>query len=340
MTFRSGVTSPSVTRSGEVDRLCLSIASAWDAGPRKVMAMTSLRATATICALFATSALGCGNGDVTEGTTATTLGSAPTEHSECPAEGCDVDSTRGVPYVDDAGRDELVDIFAPTEPGPWPIVIAAHGVFGSRYDVAPWAQEAAARGAVAFAVGYPDDPPFVDAIEHLGCAVRFARSVGADHGGSADDVIFVGHSLGAALGAAVALTDEVTTDSCLAAEGSTAPDAFVGYEGPYDIATTDYDRVDITHLQGDDPQVWRAVDPYAGIGGHPGLVIRLVHGVDDDTQWYDVRPDVSQDFAEALGDSGYDVDVVLIDGATHGSVSRGSAAFDPIVDTVMDLSGA
>jgi len=65
--------------------------------------------------------------------------------------------------------------------------------------------------------------------------------------------------------------------------------AFVGFEGNYDLATHPYrpnpydNSQDHTLLKDEDPELWKAIDPYTHIGKNPELQIRLIHGKDHDS---------------------------------------------------------
>ena len=126
---------------------------------------------------------------------------------------------------------------------------------------------------------------------------------------------------GASVGAAVSLGGSAASVDCAVAEGDALPDAFVGYEGSYDGAEAAAEGVPV------------GADPYAQIGGNPDLVLRLLHADAGVT----VPLSVSEDFAEALGDAGYDAELVVVKGGDHGSLSEGSPAQQVNVDQVSDL---
>ena len=80
------------------------------------------------------------------------------------------------------------------------------------------------------------------------------------------------------------------------------PDGFVGYEGPYDWAHVDY-PIRFDKLEQTDPDLWVSIDPYAHIGANPELVVRLMHGLEEGPAWWDIEPEVSQEFQMALVES-------------------------------------
>ena len=314
---------------------------------------------ATALAVVALLAVGCGDDsetDVADDTTATTDAVGDTtetsspettttgaatiaETSSCPEGGCDVVEELDVHYGD-RGAGQRVDVYAPAESGELPVVVLAHGGTLSRKAMGPLAEELASRGAVAYSVSYMDTVPFVEAVEDLSCAIRYASSTAADHGGDADRIVVVGQSLGAAM-AFVASTsgDDHTPSWCLAPDEWPEVTGYVGYEGPYDVAYVARLN-DITGLEQSDPDTWHSVNPYSQIGRHDDLKVRLIHGIDDGTQWYDILPEISEDFERSLSEAGYDVELITVDGASHSGHNQTDPGFDAIVNITMELSQA
>ena len=320
----------------------------------------SIHRHAMALAVVALLAVGCGDNsgtDLADDTTATTDAVGDTtetssrepstteaatvaETSTCPEGGCDVVEELNVDYGDrDVGHERL-DIYAPAEPGEWPVVVLAHGKTLSRKTMGPLAEELASRGAVVYSASYLDTEPLVEAVEDMSCAIRYASSTAADHGGRPDRIVVVGHSLGGAIGFLAATSgDDHTSSWCRAPDEWVEVTGFVGYEGVYDIAHQAR-AIDITGLEQSDPDTWRSVNPYSQVGRHDELVIRLIHGIDDDTQWYDILPEVSEDFERSLSEAGYDVELITVDGASHSGWNQVDRGFDEIVNTTLELSQA
>lgn len=219
-------------------------------------------------------------------------------------------------------------------------MVVAHGGGESRAQYAALARAIASEGAVVFNADWRQIAPFIVGIGQIACAVRFARAMAADHGGDPSRITLVGSSVGAVSGAVVSLTGDDLSGDCVVSEGSALPDALVAYEGPYDWAKADNPYpADLDALKDEDPDLWEAIDPYSNIGGNPDLVVRLVHGGDVDTQWFDVLPQVSADFQAALMEAGYDVEMTIIPNASVVALtSSNSTAFEPMVRLVLRVA--
>ena len=225
--------------------------------------------------------------------------------------------TRSLDYTVD-GWSKL-DVFAPTESGPWPVVVLIPGAFQHKSAYEFLAEEIASEGAVVFNVDVRTENPF-PAIEKVACSVRFARAEAAAYGGDPTHITLVGHSGGAATGMVVALTGDEYARDCAVTDTTAELDALVGYEGPFDWATQDYQGVNFTVLEETDPDQWEAINPYSHLGGNPDLVVRLIHGDDADVAWYEVPRAVSVEFDEVLLEAGYDTELILLQDADHGAL--------------------
>lgn len=253
-----------------------------------------------------------------------------------------IETTRNIVY---ANVDELpteLDVYAPSEPGPWPVVVVAHGSKKNRSDFTHLAEAIASEGAVVYNIDVIHDFPLSKSIERIACATRFARTTATDYGGDPDRITLVGNSAGAATGAVIALAGDDFEGECVERDASALIDAIVAFEGPYDYATTvSLSSMDHTILKDEDPELWHAINPYSHIGRNPDLQVRLVHGDDVDTHWYDVPPEVSVEFHQALADAGYDVELFVVEGASHTTLTHKwlhPDAFALTVQQVMELA--
>ena len=249
--------------------------------------------------------------------------------------------TSNIHYADVDERGTNLDVYAPSDPGTWPVVIVVHGGGQVRSSFAPIAEAIASQGAVVYNIDTLFTFPWRSIIERIACAVRFARATAADYGGDPGRITLVGNSLGAATGAVVALAGDDFEGDCVVTDASALPDALVAFEGPYDYATTFNGPLELDHtiLKDEDPDLWEAINPYSHIGRNPDLQVRLVHGDDIDVAWYDVLPEVSIEFHQALADAGYDVELIVVEGAVHSALTTSSSeAFALTVQQVMELA--
>jgi acetyl esterase/lipase len=264
---------------------------------------------------------------------------AATPNPKAEAGSLPIEITRNIIY---ANVDELqteLDVYAPSDPGPWPVVVIAHGSGEYRSNFDDFAEAIASHGAVVYNIDYTLTLP--TSIEDIACAVRFARTTAADYGGDPDWITLVGSSAGADLGVVIALAGDDFEGDCVVTDASALLDAFVGFEGFYNLDTAALVIPDLTILKDEDPELYEAVNPPSHIGRNPGLHIRLVHGDDVDTEWYDVPPEASIEFHQALADAGYDAELIIVEGASHDTLSNkflNPDGFALTVQQVMELA--
>jgi dienelactone hydrolase len=202
---------------------------------------------------------------------------------------------------DETTQDILV--VAPREEGPWPVVVALHGVGGTGEDMAEIATRLAREGVVVFAPTYRSDlstqKGLVDTVNDVECGYRFIRSIAAEYGGDVDQpVTFVGWSLGATAALGIGLTENVDPTgkyvSCFS--NAPRPDVIVAISGCY----FEFEGVKQSYF---DVSEW----------GNKNANLTLLAGDDDTTcaAWQ------SKDAAAQLRSAGYDVDLVMLEGANH-----------------------
>jgi acetyl esterase/lipase len=234
----------------------------------------------------------------------------------------ELDTDPGLIYVGNEEENEKLDIYYPDDEGNWPVVIVVHGYSQDSSHFTHLSEAIASQGAVVYNINVEITVPWIKTIHQIACAVRYARETASNYNGNPGWITLVGSSAGAANGVIVAMDGDQFGKDCVVSEGSALVDAFVGYEGPYNIATYDLpERVNHSHLEDEDPELWHLIDPYYHIGENIDLKILLLHGIDGDKNWYDVKPAVSQDFYQALKEAGYDVEFITIDGAYHRSLT-------------------
>jgi acetyl esterase/lipase len=235
-----------------------------------------------------------------------------------------------------------LDVYSPTNPGTFPVVVMFHGggwVAGDPDDLAPLAQAIAAGGAVVFNApyrlalrggGYPVT------FEDASCAVRFAREHARQFGGDPGSVTVLGYSAGAHIGAVTALAGDSFIGDCAVDSGSALPDNFVGVAGPYDTDVLDpLLLIFFGTERAEDPGPWEDGNPHSHLGANPGLIVRLIHGELDLL----VPAGFAVGFDKALAEAGYDVELTIIDDGDHRSVVDPRGDGREVVAAVLDLFG-
>ncbi len=124
-------------------------------------------------------------------------------------------------YLTIDALDLPVDAYVPNRPGPWPVVVAFHGLSAAFKDAASntaIAERAADEGSLVFSPTWIAGDPYpldagdiVDLRHAASCAVAFAQQWAAELGGDPTDTVVYGFSAGAgpALAALVAPTGGV-----------------------------------------------------------------------------------------------------------------------------------
>ena len=219
-----------------------------------------------------------------------------------------------------------------------PTVILFHGggwVAGSPAGIAPLAKAIAQRGAVVFNAPYRltyAGGGFPMTFEDAACAVRFAAEHTTEYGGDPGRLIVVGHSAGAHIAAVVALAGDTFDGDCLVEMNDTLPMKLVGLAGPYN---TDALEPLLEPFFGTDPAVdpepWRLGNPFTYLDRNPDLVVRLIHGDQDQV----VPLIFSRHFARRLSAHDYDVTLTIVPGADHSDIVNPAAYGDLTVDAIM-----
>jgi dienelactone hydrolase len=241
---------------------------------------------------------------------------------------------KGILYATVGDGNTRLDVHAPREPGPWPVVVLVHGYNATRYTTTSLAEVTASRGAVVYNINAAFTPKILHGIKRVACGVRYARATAADYGGDASRITLVGNNAGAALGLVVALAEEDFEGDCIMNEESAHIDVLVAYDGSFDHATSDPSTTyDLAYSEEEDPDLWLAINPYTHIGRNPELQVRLIAGDDTNPFPYDIPRQVSIDLHQALLYSGYDVTLTLLDvGHLQDYEDERTEAFNQIVD--------
>jgi acetyl esterase/lipase len=238
-----------------------------------------------------------------------------------------------------------VDAFALEGGSKRPIVVMIPGgplPPGNRETLWPLARYVAGRGAVVFTADYRSSPEYGGGypmtFSDVACAIRFARSRGAELGGDPSRVTLVAHSFGGFPATVLTLgSRDYATDhtACVAVTGDGRPQAFAGVAGIYTLDRIGQDFL-ATFLGGDRstaPAAWAAADAASlaksGSGRAP---VRLIVGAED----FIAPMAAAEVLATILRDEDREVVVSLIPDGTHDSVLRNAVTVDVISQLASD----
>jgi acetyl esterase/lipase len=210
-----------------------------------------------------------------------------------------------------------IDIYGPSESGPWPVAVLFHGggwFGGDRASMVPLARVLAESGVVVFNATYrTSNGGYPESFEDVACAVRYAVARAREFTEDTRAPTVIGHSAGAHLAAVVALDGDKYRGSC-SLPGSALPTRFVGLAGPFDV--TQFTLVLASYFgtqYADDPAPWDDGSPFTHVGGNPELEVLLVHGSVDEL----VPVEFTENFGQALEEAGYLVAVEILEGLNH-----------------------
>jgi acetyl esterase/lipase len=218
--------------------------------------------------------------------------------------------------VVESAADLPVVVYAPAEPGPYPVLVTVHGgawVGGDPAYMAPLADALAQEGVVVFNVTYHtmrDGGRFPDMVQDVACGVAHARAHASEYTTTPDRVFVAGHSSGAHLSALVAFApDEFPCPD----GGAAAPDGFIGLAGPYDVTRIPILNTLFGVAVEENPDLWASGNPSTYAASMPDIPVLLIHGNADTT----VPLNFTEQLDEALTTAGADVTFELLPGGTH-----------------------
>lgn len=181
----------------------------------------------------------------------------------------------------------LLDVYAPTEAGPWPVVVMLHGGGEIKDGYEGWATKAAKRGAVVFVptwsrmnndVAATPTPRevrarLVTAISDIAAAVRFARGTATSYGGDPEHLTLFGHSFGAMGATMEAFSGAPASASGLEGAGSTIPESLVVFDPDYLLASFSDDFLI------NDPGLMHVFAPWDYLDRHVDFPITMLDSV-------------------------------------------------------------
>jgi hypothetical protein len=277
-----------------------------------ILSTTSTQTTTTILSTTSTQ------------TTATIPATTSTQATAATSSAHEIQVFKDIRFMSErtADRPPLLDVYAPKQAGPWPLVVMLPGGFETKGTyMSGWATKVAGRGAVVFVPDWirihdmPATPRELEAtlkgmIGDIAAAVRFARGTGAKYGGDPGNLTLFGHS-GGAMGATMeAFSRAPASAAGLEGAGSTLPDSLVVFDGDYLLGQQDpWDS-----LLAQDPGLMHVYTPWQYLGKRVGFPITVIGSGDPnlsrelgdpwaENSWFAVR-DPSGDIRRGLEDLG------------------------------------
>lgn len=197
----------------------------------------------------------------------------------------------------------------------------------------PLAEALAHRGAIVATTTYgaaKDHVLFPVQAEDVACAVAEAAEQSRMAGHDPGEVVVVGHSAGAHLGAIVSLEPDRFLDGC--DHPPVRPDRFIGLAGPYDIVRAGSAAHALFGTPRPDSQLLSAANPLDSVASRPEVAVLLVHGRSDST----VPVLFTESFAAALLAAGHAVTTVYPEGVDHHTIYSSDVA-DPLIAAWLGL---
>lgn len=177
-----------------------------------------------------------------------------------------------------------LDVYAPTAPGPWPVVVMFHGGPGvlTKDFLGGWAEDVAAEGYVVFVPAWgvgslaAQKVPRSEWLAAIGrqasCSVAYARSHAAEYGGDPSTLVLFGHSAGANTASVLAFNRPTPSEGCPGGLELGPISSIVTFEGDWLLMDSMWDQV-----IPDDPATFSEITPWNGLVDHTDLpVVMLV----------------------------------------------------------------
>ena len=173
----------------------------------------------------------------------------------------------------------VLDVYAPAEPGPWPVAVMLHGLRDGRRSLELSARRVADRGFVVFVPTWDADTPTTEdsllaTNAQVACAIAFAQRRAATYGGDPATTVVYGWAAGANVAATVAFARPAPTAGCLGGATLGPIHALVAWAGGWALSVNNPDWDAILAAE---PAAMDAATPWAHLAEQPNLkVVMLV----------------------------------------------------------------
>ena len=256
--------------------------------------------------------------------------------------------------ITSGSQDQKLDVYGPSTPNNWPVVIIIHGGFGSRKNdqYVELSNRLAAQNIVVFTISHSGGTPEVllesngrqlrEVQEQTICAINFAHAEAAIYGGNPNRMIIFGHSAGGFFGCLTAfaggkidsLWNQYTSDNnnpspqvtCINPTPSESIRGFVGFNGAYFL-------YEILGLAQSNPALWEMIDVRNFISDKDEIAVRFLYGVND----FSTPPEhtsLSEEFIQNLKDNGFNAESYAVE-ASHDLAFHPNA-WEPIYISILE----
>lgn len=173
----------------------------------------------------------------------------------------------------------VLDLYAPTAPGPWPVAVMFHGFGDSKDSLAVSARRVAESGFVVVVPAWGAITPtgegtLLAANAQAACAVAFAQRQAIRYGGDPARTVVYGWSAGAHVASKVAFARPEPTRGCLGGATLGPITALITWAGSWvlSVNTPDWDAILAA-----DPRAMDAATPWTHLAEQPDLrVVMLI----------------------------------------------------------------
>jgi dienelactone hydrolase len=172
----------------------------------------------------------------------------------------------------------VLDVYAPSLPGPWPVAVMIHGLRDGRQSLEVSARRVADRGFVVFVPTWGAATPTTEGSllasdAQVACAIAFAQRHAATYGGDPATTVVYGWAAGANVAATVAFARPEPTAGCLSDATLGPISALVTWAGGWALSVNNPDWDTILAAE---PAAFDAATPWAHLAEQPNLEVVLL----------------------------------------------------------------